>query len=1061
MKQALQPFQLRVLGPPEVYRDGELIALPTKAVAVITILAMEDGSRVPRPKLARWLWPHSDSKNARHSVSQALYVIRNELGTSAIESDPDSVGIGRAVTDVSRFRQALQQEDWEEASRLYKGEFAEGFYVPEAPAFNHWADAQKATLAQQAETLVGNLVAEGLLRSATELAKTLVPARQVNDDIIHVLAQSLREAGFTAELNSLLDVCPPEVGLALEEALTPTALTLEPASSSIRPSPFVGRKGALHWLQERFSEAERGTSNVAILEGEPGIGKTALAKRFEKVVALRGGKVLPAAAYAAEQNVPFGVVSQWIASLSAKDIEGFVDELWFGVIRSVFPIVDDAEGPNTNVRDPIDEWRLLESLRRMLDALAAKRPLLLSVDDINNADPASTGLLHYVLRRSRESRILALGTLRTGVDFRANPVRSWVDSRIFRVQGLSEAEVADWLSEARKTSEAPVPELGTIMERTDGNPLLVSALLEDISNDRLDSDATLPQSVLDFFKPRLEEQTGESRRLLYALAVIGEPAEPLMAAEVAGLDEAAVHAAVEQLVAASLITSGEKLGLRHGLVGDVAASLLSNLERQSLHGRAARVLAKEGQSTDARVAISLDIAGSREDAYEAALRATEACDVLQARTEKEFFLKLALSNAPDRKDAAEVRVRLGELLLQEQRLSEGLEVLQPATNASLPGKVRGRAEAAQLKIVTEMTAETKALSSVWKKARLVERLIGPLEAADTYFHIVSVAHDLGAGDLAVEVSDHIREIVNNLHLDPDTAQRLLRPIGVIGLYKGHQIAADKLKVLPEPTKHDNPAYSGQYYATKAALEVGAGRLKSAEEWFTQSLAIAERYALQGLYYTINNNLGVCLLEQGRYELARHAYANALEHVGEETAPSHHSLARDNLALLYYEMGDHQSAARMASGALAKRGNHQRSYRELMGLYSVLGLSCLQMGDLSRCREVQRELEILVPHHNPLGHDMSYVYIFMARMLDLQKRTEESVASLRDMAHTYSATNELARIRLELERCRLLIKTGVDCSQQLDQILEDLEGSGAVPLIERAESLRTRSGLGRA
>lgn len=1057
MKQAPQPFHLRVLGPPEIFRGGEPITLPPKALAVIIILAMENANSVPRARLAQWLWPRTSSKNARHSLSQALHVIRRGLGSSAIDSDAGSVGIGRVLTDVSRFREALQLENWEDATKLYAGEFAEDFHVPEAPAFNHWVDAQKATLAHQAETLLENLVAEGLLHLATELAKTLVPTGRASDDIVQVLAQSLKQEGFSAELSALLNVCPSEVGSALEEALATTALT----PASISPSPFVGRKDALLWLQERFSEAERGSSNIAILEGEPGIGKTALARRFEKVVALRGGKVLSAAAYAAEQNVPFGVVSQWLTNLSARDIEGFANELWFDVIRSVFPVVHDGGGPNANLKDPIDEWRLLESLRRMLDALAAKRPLLLSVDDINHADPASVALLHYVLRRSQESRILGLGTLRTGVDFRANPVRSWATSRIYRVQGLSEAEVADWLLEALETSGAPVPELETIMQRTDGNPLLVSALLEDSSDDTWDPDATLPQSVVDFFRPRLEEQSGDARRLLYALAIIGEPAEPIMAAEIAGLSEAALHVSVEQLVAVSLIAVGDKLGLRHGLVGDVAASLLSNLERRSLHGRAARVLAKEGQSTDARVAISLDIAGSRKDAYEAALRATEACDVLQARAEKEFFLKLALSNAPNRRDAAEVRVRLGELLLQEQRLSEGLEVLQPATETNLPSKVRGRAEATQLKIVTEMTAETKALSNVWERARLIEQSIGPLEAADTYYHIVSVAHDLGAGDLAVKISDYIREIVNNLHLDPDTAQRLLRPIRVIGLYRGHRIAADKLRALPEPTKHDNPAYSSQYYATKAALEVGAGRLKTAEEWFAQSLAIAERYALLGQYYTINNNLGVCLLEQGRYELANHAYANALEHVGEETAPSHHSLARDNLALLHYEMGDHQAAARMASGALAKRGNQQRSSRELMGLYSVLGLSCLQMGDLSRCREVQRELEILVPHHNPLGHDMSYVYIFMARMLDLQKRTEESIASLREMAHTYSETNEIARIRLELERCRLMIKNGADCSALLDQILTDLEGSGAVPLIERAESLRTRSGLSRA
>jgi hypothetical protein len=48
--------------------------------------------------------------------------------------------------------------------------------------------------------------------------------------------------------------------------------------------------------------------------------------------------------------------------------------------------------------------------------------------------------------------------------------------------------------------------------------------------------------------------------------------------------------------------------------------------------------------------------------------------------------------------------------------------------------------------------------------------------------------------------------------------------------------------------------------------------------------------------------------------------------------------------------------------------------------------------------------------------------------------------------------------MELERLRLLLRSGVDCSAEIDALLADLQGTGAVPLIERAESLKTRAGL---
>ncbi len=92
--------------------------------------------------------------------------------------------------------------------------------------------------------------------------------------------------------------------------------------------------------------------------------------------------------------------------------------------------------------------------------------------------------------------------------------------------------------------------------------------------------------------------------------------------------------------------------------------------------------------------------------------------------------------------------------------------------------------------------------------------------------------------------------------------------------------------------------------------------------------------------------------------------------------------------------------------------------------------------------------------------MSYVYTFLARMMELRNEVDEAIASLETGIEHYRPRNRLAAARMEIERFRLQLKTGVDPTDELDALLADLHGSGAVPLIERAESLKTRAALKR-
>jgi TolB-like protein/DNA-binding SARP family transcriptional activator len=146
-------IEIVTLGGATARRDGqELQKLGShrQLYALFVYLAME--GPVSRTRLTSVFWPERDEEKARHSLSQAIYALRQELGEGFLKIEADSVSVpdGAFKLDANELRDAIRRQDWSAVIELYGGPFLEGLSLPGAPAFDAWRSSNRARLASDA-----------------------------------------------------------------------------------------------------------------------------------------------------------------------------------------------------------------------------------------------------------------------------------------------------------------------------------------------------------------------------------------------------------------------------------------------------------------------------------------------------------------------------------------------------------------------------------------------------------------------------------------------------------------------------------------------------------------------------------------------------------------------------------------------------------------------------------------------------------------------------------------------------------------------------------------------
>ena len=511
-------------------------------------------------------------------------------------------------------------------------------------------------------------------------------------------------------------------------------------------TPFVGRAGELAALTADLDAAVGGHGGVVLVAGEPGIGKTRLAEELAARAIVRGAVVLWGRCWegaGAPAFWPWVQVIRGYVQVQAEDLASLRHDLGAGAadIAQLVPAVHDRI-PDLPAPPPLEpeaaRFRLFDSLAGFLRTAAARRPLLLVLDDLHWADIPSLALLRFMSREldgGEGSGPLVVGSYRhTEVD-QGHPLLAAVadltrgQHRWLLLGGLGQREVADFV--ALVAGAEPSAELAAeVYRQTDGNPFFVTEVVRLLaSQGRLDPavrgstllGSGLPEGVRAVVAERLSRLSGDCRRILQVASVVGRDFELRVLQPTTGLNAERLLVLLEEAEAVRLVgvVPGELSRWRfaHALVREVLYEGLLAARRVRLHGLVANALeavyaaepgphltelahhlveaAPGSEETAARAVQMATLAGRRslqmlawEDAAELFQRALAALDLTERPGSQQRRCELLLAVGEARMAASDVPAartayqRAGELArrigspeaLAQAGLGLGLEI---------------------------------------------------------------------------------------------------------------------------------------------------------------------------------------------------------------------------------------------------------------------------------------------------------------------------------------------------------------------------------------------------
>ena len=399
-----------------------------------------------------------------------------------------------------------------------------------------------------------------------------------------------------------------------------------------------------------------------VIEGEAGIGKTALLELAGVAAQQRGMRVLAARATELEIDYPFNVVRQCLEPVLHAADSATREELLAGAAALAEPVLLDWRGDQG-----AESLGVLHGLYWLVANLAQQQPLLLTIDDLHWADEPSLRFVAYLLRRVDSLPVtLALASRPAGNTALLAEVLADRGLDVLTPAPLDESAVAQLL---RESADGPVDDrfARACRQASGGNPFLLSELVRALRAEGVPFTARgaervgeiTPPQVARVTRARLTRLDPSAQALARAVVVLGENAPLELACELAGIDRVIAAAAADELVDAGLLDSGRRLRFRHPLLRSAVDATLTLAERESSHRNAAELLRMRGAPPE-RVAVHLLMtAPSGDDADATTLReaATHTVERGAPAAAVPLFLRL-LEEPRDARERAQVALEL-------------------------------------------------------------------------------------------------------------------------------------------------------------------------------------------------------------------------------------------------------------------------------------------------------------------------------------------------------------------------------------------------------------------
>jgi len=626
-------MDVRVLGPVEAIRHGVPVPLKgPRQQALLASLALRAGQVVSTERLAEDLWGETPPAGAAATLRTYVSHLRTAFGDHAgvvvarkpgyvLDAPATAIDAGRFEATAAEGRRlggVAKVEALRAALAMWRGPVMTGLAVPSSLE-GRVTQLEELRLAV-AEDCIEAEMALGRHAVVVGELESLIAESPLRERLRELLMLALYRAGRQADalrafqaarayLGEELGIEPgprlremeaailrhdPSLGGAVEPPRVVVPPPPAPGSSSL-----IGRGAELAHLRVAVQSASRGVGQAVLVLGEAGIGKTKLLDALAEDTG--GARVVRARCDEGAGTPSFWPWVQVLRSLLANagddelrhDAAGVADHLALLApgIRRAIPEVEALP----DMEPEAARFLLFDAVTSFLSRQAARRPLLVLIDDVQWADVPSVLLLSFIARRVRDAAVTVVATCRddevggdSALGLALGSLAALPDVTRVALHGLSEAEVGEVLA----ASSVDPGMAAAVWERTGGNPFFVVEVARAVG--RGDLSAAVPEGVRAVVRQRLARLSGEARAVLDVAAVAGRDFAVADVERAAGVGRDEVMRAVAAGMSLGVVepVEGSVASFRfdHDLLRETIYDAIPVHERMRMHGRVAAAI---------------------------------------------------------------------------------------------------------------------------------------------------------------------------------------------------------------------------------------------------------------------------------------------------------------------------------------------------------------------------------------------------------------------------------------------------------------------------------------
>jgi DNA-binding SARP family transcriptional activator/tetratricopeptide (TPR) repeat protein len=627
-------LDISLLGEQRIAVDGAVVAAlrSPRAMSLLAYLVLHRDAPQPREYLAGLFWPGSAGSQARTNLRRELHHLRASAPQVArsltaggatlcwrpgedcradvaeFETAAGAAEAARSRGDGAGFRRAAA-----EAAGVYRGDLMPACY-------DDWVTPERDRLHRRCLTLLDWLVEadteSGAYGEAIGWARrriALEPLEEVGyRSLLRLHALAGDRAAALRTYHRCVSVLEQHFGVAPDRATTAEYERLVRQETSLSdstpsevttagPVRLVGRARELGTLRRCWREAAGGRARLAVVTGDAGIGKSRLLGELMSAVRQGGGIAVPARCFAARDRLALAPVSEWLRSPELRAARSRLEPVWAReTARLVPPPGSGHSGAPRPVPDAWQRHRFFEGLARAV--LAADRPVLLVLDDMQWCDEDTVAWLQLLLRLGQGHALCVAAALRPeegggnaelATMLRAlRSARQVTEVELSPLGPVASAELAAEVLGGRPP--AGLPDMADwLYSATGGYPLFIveSARARMLGPPGSPDPGRLAR-VRAVLAGRIGEASPAAREVARLASVIGHDFTLELLTEASDLDGESVVGAVDELWRRRIIRehSPASYDFTHDLLRDAAYARIGTPRRRLLHRRVAQAL---------------------------------------------------------------------------------------------------------------------------------------------------------------------------------------------------------------------------------------------------------------------------------------------------------------------------------------------------------------------------------------------------------------------------------------------------------------------------------------